>query len=74
MRVDGRGIHNDRTCSCTNICVMNANDTHPNICHAMSWTSSGLTTLWTSILCENLSQMLNRIKEVVLWVSVLATR
>ncbi len=74
MRVDGRGIHNDHTCSCTNICVMNANDTHPNICHAIFWTSSSLTTLWMSILCENLSQMLNGIKEVVLWVSVLATR
>jgi hypothetical protein len=74
MRVDGRGIHIDHTCSCTKICVMNANDTHPNNCHASFWTSSGLTTLWMSILCENLSQMLNGIKEVVLWVSVLATR
>jgi hypothetical protein len=68
MKVNGKGIHNNCMCFCTNISTMNAYATSFNSCHAHLLTYSGLTIVGLQLFVKR-NQMLNRTKEVALWVT-----
>jgi hypothetical protein len=53
MRTCGTWIHDNRLCSCIEICALITYNSHSNKhCATKFWTFNGLTTLWTSICCE----------------------